>query len=241
LVDLDLVYPLSRVWAFHLRHVPYSVSMTGAEKKLVFTSGKGSAYEPAGRDWWFFIKRLLFFLASNRVVISSKNLVNFRFLYCCCRSILEAWKRKGWEKSFQETSLSQIFLTELKDRSYPTNFGIILIHRLKVLKMEVLPIMSSFLQVDYFLVVKMLLKSDPESPVILFSEIFHLECVRHHTQIMSLDEDHICGFVRFLRLIVRLSGFSQLLDSQVKLHIFYPLQVVSFRDLQSSEIQLIEV
>ena len=64
-----------------------------------------------------------------------------------------------------------------------------------------------------------------------------MECTRP----ISSDEDYSCDFVGFLCLIVRLNGSSQLLGSQVELHILNPLQVVSFRDLQSSEIRLIEV
>ena len=97
--------------------------------------------------------------------------------------------------------------------------------------------MPYFRQVDHLLMVKMLLKSDPKSLGILFIEDFRLKCVRH----MSSNEDHSYGFVRFFCLIVRLNGSSQLLGSEVELQILYSLQVVSSKDLQNSEIKLIEV
>jgi len=117
------------------------------------------------------------------------------------------------------------------------NFRIKLIQGLKVLTIEFLPIMPCFRQVDHLLMVKTLLKSDPESPEILFSEVFRLECVKH----MSSNEDHSCDFIRFFCFIIRFNGNSQLLGNQVELHILHPFQVVSSRDLQSSEIQLIKV
>jgi len=102
--------------------------------------------------------------------------------------------------------------------------------------MKVWPIISYFRQVDHLLVVKTFLKNDLESHGILFSEVYRLECIRH----ISSDEDYSCGFVGFLHLIFQLNGSSQLLGSQVELYILCLLQVVSFKDLQSSEICLIE-
>ncbi|KAM2967112.1 hypothetical protein FF1_027411 [Malus domestica] len=59
---------------------------------------------------------------------------------------------------------------------------------------------------------------------------------------MSSDEDHGSGFLNFTNRVVRLifNGMTQVLCSEMELHILDPLEVVPSRDLQSGEVEFVQ-
>ncbi|KAM2527034.1 hypothetical protein TB1_024328 [Malus domestica] len=60
---------------------------------------------------------------------------------------------------------------------------------------------------------------------------------------MSSDEDHSGGFFSFTNRIVRLffNSRTQVLCSEVELHILDPLEVVPSRNLQSDEVEFVQI
>ncbi|KAM1151399.1 hypothetical protein ACFX19_034722 [Malus domestica] len=60
---------------------------------------------------------------------------------------------------------------------------------------------------------------------------------------MSSDEDHSSGFFSLAKRVVRLffNGETQVLCSEVELHILDPLKVVPSKDLQSGEVQFVQI
>jgi len=80
-------------WKFRIRHTFLShCAVQGSRWDIVGIIHVNSRLSSLGWDWWFIIKKLLFFSVSNTVVISLETLMNFRNLYCFCKSVLEAWK-----------------------------------------------------------------------------------------------------------------------------------------------------
>ena len=60
---------------------------------------------------------------------------------------------------------------------------------------------------------------------------------------MSLDEDHCVCFFSFANRVVRrfFNGGTKVLCSEVELHILNPLEVVPSRDLQSGEVEFVQI
>ena len=60
---------------------------------------------------------------------------------------------------------------------------------------------------------------------------------------MSSDQDHSGGFLSFANRVVRLifNGRTQIISSEVELHSLDPVEVVPSRDLQSGEVEFIQI
>ena len=92
-----------------------------------------------------------------------------------------------------------------------------------------MPVMSYFRQVYVFLVIETIGQSKPEGACVFFSEVLGLQCIMDD----SSNEDHCISLLSFVN---RFLGYgcldygSNILCSQMELHVLNPLQIVSSRD-----------